>query len=177
MIQIVFTFLLLTPRKLTYLCMLSHFSGVQLFVTPWTVALQASLSMEFSRQEYWSGLPFPSPGDLLNPGTELRLPHCRQILYHWATRQALRQLSIHTQKKNIGPEITVFTKVSSKQIKDLNVRVPNIKLGRKHRSKSFDPAWSNGFLNIYQTPTVQAIKEKNKSNFIKIKNCCFKGHH
>ena len=39
-------------------------SCVQLFATPWTVACQASLSKEFSRQEYWSGLPFPSPGDL-----------------------------------------------------------------------------------------------------------------
>ena len=38
--------------------------------TPWTVAHQAPLSMGFSRQEYWSGLPFPSPGDLLDPGTE-----------------------------------------------------------------------------------------------------------
>ena len=41
------------------------------FVTPWTVACQASLSMGFSRQEYWSGLPFPSPGALPNPGFEL----------------------------------------------------------------------------------------------------------
>ena len=40
------------------------------FVTPWTVAYQASLSMEFSRQEYWSGLPFPSPGDLPNLGIQ-----------------------------------------------------------------------------------------------------------
>ena len=51
-------------------------------VSPWTVARQAPLSMGFSRQEYWSGLPFPSPGDIfptqeLNPG----LLHCRQILY------------------------------------------------------------------------------------------------
>ena len=48
------------------------------FVTPWTVAHQAPLSMEFSRQEYWSGLPFPPPEDLADPGTEpafLRLPH------------------------------------------------------------------------------------------------------
>ena len=45
-------------------------SRVQLFVTPWTVAYQASLSMGFSRQEYWSGLPFPSPGDLPDPGIE-----------------------------------------------------------------------------------------------------------
>ena len=45
-------------------------SCVRLFVTPWTVAYQAPLSMGFSRQEYWSGLPFPSPGDLPNPGIE-----------------------------------------------------------------------------------------------------------
>ena len=45
-------------------------SGVQLFATPWTVAYQAPPSMEFSRQEYWSGLPFPSPGDLPDPGLE-----------------------------------------------------------------------------------------------------------
>jgi len=42
--------------------------------TPWTVAHHAFLSMPFSRQEYWSGLPFPSPGDLSNPGIEPRTP-------------------------------------------------------------------------------------------------------
>ena len=47
-----------------HVCMLSH---VQLFATPWTVAYQAPLSMEFSKQEYWSRLPFPTPGDLPNP--------------------------------------------------------------------------------------------------------------
>ena len=46
-------------------------SPVRLFVTLWTVALQAPLSMGFSRQEYWSGLPCPPPGDLPNPGIEL----------------------------------------------------------------------------------------------------------
>ena len=49
---------------------LSHFSRVQFFVTAWTVARQASLSMGFSRQAYWSGLPCPPPGDLPNPGIE-----------------------------------------------------------------------------------------------------------
>ena len=49
---------------------LSRFSRVRLFATLWTVAHQAPLSMGFSRQEYWSGLPFPSPGDLPDPGTE-----------------------------------------------------------------------------------------------------------
>ena len=43
-------------------------SRVQLFATPWTVAYHAPSSMRFSRQEYWSGLPFPSPGNLPNPG-------------------------------------------------------------------------------------------------------------
>jgi len=47
-------------------------SCVRLFVTPWTAAYQAPPSMGFSRQEYWSGLPFPSPGDLPNPGIETR---------------------------------------------------------------------------------------------------------
>ena len=45
-------------------------SCVRLFVTPWTEVHQAPLSMEFSRQEYWSRLPFPSPGDLSDPGIE-----------------------------------------------------------------------------------------------------------
>ena len=45
-----------------------------LFVTPWTVAYQAPPSVGFSRQEYWSGLPFPSLGDLPNPGIEPRSP-------------------------------------------------------------------------------------------------------
>ena len=50
--------------------MLSRFSNVWLFVTPWAVACHAPLSTRFSRQEYWSGLPYPPPGDLPNPGIE-----------------------------------------------------------------------------------------------------------
>ena len=50
-----------------YICILNH---VRLLVTPWTVACQAPLSMEFSRKEYWSGFPFPSPGDLPHLGSE-----------------------------------------------------------------------------------------------------------
>ena len=46
------------------------FSRVQLFATPWTVAFEVPPSTEFSRQKYWSGLPFPSPGDLPDPGIE-----------------------------------------------------------------------------------------------------------
>ena len=56
------------------------------FVTPWIAVCPAPLSMEFSRQEYWSGLPLPSPGDLSDPGTEpLRLLPCRWVLYRRAT--------------------------------------------------------------------------------------------
>ena len=50
------------------------FSRVRLFATPWTVASQAPPFMGFSRQEYWSGLPFPSPGDLPDPGIKPRSP-------------------------------------------------------------------------------------------------------
>ena len=58
-------------RDASHMCVvLSCFSRVQLFATPWTVTCQAPQSMGFSRQECWSGLPFPSPGDLPNPGTE-----------------------------------------------------------------------------------------------------------
>ena len=65
--------------------MLSHFSHVGLFTTLWAVAHQAPLSMGFSRQEYWSGLPCPPLGELPNPGIELCLLHFRLILYHWTT--------------------------------------------------------------------------------------------
>ena len=56
------------------LVVVQSLSRVWLFVTPWTVACQAPLSMVFARQEYWSGLPFPTPGDLPDPGIELESP-------------------------------------------------------------------------------------------------------
>ena len=61
--------------------MLSCFSQVQLFVIPQTVAYQALLSVGFSGQECWSGLPFSSPKDLPNPGIELRSPALQSVLY------------------------------------------------------------------------------------------------
>ena len=68
-------FLLLNPNQCLPFKRVSHsFSRIQLFVTPWTVAHQAPLSMELSRQEYWSGLPFPPPGDLPDPGIEPMSP-------------------------------------------------------------------------------------------------------
>ena len=78
----------------------SCFSCSRLFATPWTVACQAALSMEFSKQEYWSGLPFPPLGDLPNPGIEPESPallHWQQTLYCWVTGKSARQ--IHSKEK------------------------------------------------------------------------------
>ena len=61
--------------------LLNSFSCVQLFVIPWTISHQAPLSMDFSWQEYWSGLPFPSSGDLPNPGMEPAFLRCRRMFY------------------------------------------------------------------------------------------------
>ena len=72
--QVTVTCGLILMRKVK---LLSH---VRFFVTPWTVAHQAPLSMGFSRQEYWGGLPFPSPGDFPTQGLNPGLPHCRQTL-------------------------------------------------------------------------------------------------
>ena len=55
----------------TVVCVLSHFSGVRLSGTPWTTAFQPPVCIEFSRQEYWSELPFPTMGDLPDPGNKL----------------------------------------------------------------------------------------------------------
>ena len=75
-----------------------------LFATSWTIAHQAPLSMGFSRQKYWSGLPFPSPLDLPIPGTELASLvfklHCRQILYalsHWENLKSLDVRYVNAQ--------------------------------------------------------------------------------
>ena len=64
---------------------MKSFSRVRLFATLCTVAHQAPLSMGFSRQEYWRGLPFPSPGDLPDQGWNPGVLHCRQTLepLHW----------------------------------------------------------------------------------------------
>ena len=59
-----------TRINIGYLPLENTLSRVRLFAIPWTVANQAPQSIEFSRQEYWSGLPFPSPGDLPNAGIE-----------------------------------------------------------------------------------------------------------
>ena len=69
--------------------LLAHFSHVQLFATLWTLTLQAPLSMGFSRQEYWSGLPCPLPGNLPNPGVFCVSRIEGGFFTHWATWKAL----------------------------------------------------------------------------------------
>ena len=63
-----------TTSPLSLKVKVKSLSRVRLFATPWTIAYQAPPSMGFSRQEYWSGLPFPSPGDLPDPGIESGFP-------------------------------------------------------------------------------------------------------
>ena len=82
----------ITERKKVLLSLLplvrALISYVWLLGTPWTVAHQTPLSMEFSRQEYWSGLPCLPPGIFPTQGSDLCLlwlSHCRRILYCWAT--------------------------------------------------------------------------------------------
>ena len=76
-------------------------SVVSDFVTPWTAACQAPLSMGFFRQEYWSGLPFPSPGFFPTQGLNLSLPrllHFRQILYplsHWRSPETRQRTKFY----------------------------------------------------------------------------------
>ena len=70
------------PNHFLKVCVcVKSLSRVWLFATPWTIAHQAPLSMGFSRQEYWSGLPFPSPGIFPTQGSNPGLLHCRQTLY------------------------------------------------------------------------------------------------
>ena len=72
-------YILVNHTSGSLLCSITH--CVQLFGAPWTAAHQAPLSTGFSRQEYWSGLPFPLPGIFLTQGLNPGLLNCRQILY------------------------------------------------------------------------------------------------
>ena len=86
---------------------------------PWTVARQTPQPMGLCRQEYWSGLPFPSPGDLRNPGIEPASPACisctgRWVLYHWAVGEALIFLIYNCHQVNIANEDVEFPDIKTK---------------------------------------------------------------
>ena len=86
--------------------MLSGFSPVHLFVTSWTVACQNPQSLRFSSLGYWSGLPFPSPGDLAHPGIGpmcLRSPALASVFFTGsATCRNLGERDIYWQEKFVG---------------------------------------------------------------------------
>ena len=81
----------ITTHIATCVCIFSCFSHVRLFAIPWAIALQSPLSMGFSRQVDWSGLPFPSPGDFPDPGMEPMSPASPALqadsllLNHWGS--------------------------------------------------------------------------------------------
>ena len=104
-------------RKLWYIytmeyCEVKSLSRVRLFATPWAVAHQTPLFMGFSRQEYWSGLPLPSPGDLPNPGIEPRSPTLRadysaikkntfeSVLMRWMKLEPIIQSEVSQKEKH-----------------------------------------------------------------------------
>ena len=83
-------------------CVPSHFNHVRLFATLWTVAHKAALSMGFSRQDYWSGLPCPPPGDLPDPGIEsasLMSPALAGGFFTISTHKNASILSAHLNKQ------------------------------------------------------------------------------
>ena len=88
--------------------MLNRFSHVRLFATPWTVFLQAPLSMRISRQEYWSRLPCPSPGDLANPGIEPQSPALASRFFTTSITQKA-YIYIHTYTPYIYTLIYTYT--------------------------------------------------------------------
>ena len=119
---------------------------------PWTVAHQFPLSMEFSRQEYWSGLLFSSPGDLPDPGiepTSLCLLHCRQILYHLSHQGSLESIQNEVQFLSFGPQLKLSSfsfhtrrKVSSLSLhlrKELEVEMSKEELNGSYTVPSLPP--------------------------------------
>ena len=101
-------------------------SRVQLFATPWTVAYQASPSMGFSRQGYWSGLLFPSPGDLPDPGIEPGSP----------TLQADALLSEPPGKLNRSDSRVKNPEIKMKLRKRIGRKLCGEKLGRQEKQEA-----------------------------------------
>ena len=77
-------------------------SHVPLFETPWTVTRQAPLPLEFSRQGYWNGLPFPTPGDLLHPGMEPASPASPRSAGGFFTTSTTWEALKHLKKDSMG---------------------------------------------------------------------------
>ena len=117
-------------------CLLSH---VRLFATPQTVAYQAPLPMGFCRQEYWSGLPFPPPGDLPEPGTEPVFPvspALQVILYRLSHKN---QISVSLVHINFYSPTEFF------------LSAPVFKILSRHRDMNLLKHWD---AKIFSSPTL-----------------------
>ena len=129
---------------------LSCFSCVQLFVTLWTIAHQAPLSMGFSMQEHWSGLPFPSHGIFLTQGSNpdpLWLLQCRQILYRWATREA-PYIQYGTIKKRLTSDFSTWVLNVGRKVKEEH----------HQSSKRKSDLWTWHYSRRLQVKTMHEIK-------------------
>ena len=91
------------------MCARCHFSRVQVLVTPRAVACQAPLSMGFSRQEHWSGLPFPTPGNLLDPEIKHLLPSPALVGGFFTTRIPWEALS----PSIVGTHVSILFQILS----------------------------------------------------------------
>ena len=113
----------------------------------WTVAYQAPLSMEFSKQEYWSEEPFPTPGDLPDPGIKPMSCTGRQILYHYATNMSI--VSQWSKKKSMN--IFKATPTNNSLTQDPAIFKPST------------PLWSPG-LSLSLMRSVLRLKKKKKKS-------------
>ena len=121
---------------------------VRLFATPWNVAHQVSLSVEFSRQEYWSGLPFPSSGDLPNPGTEPRCPALLADalhLSHQGSPESFLNLTLNLKAKRVDKDMCMFVYTHTCTLRCLYVDV-HIVHGKKNDNLAYFQLISQLFL-------------------------------
>ena len=106
-----------TPKWKWKKVKVKSFSRVRLFVTPWTVAYQAPPPMGFSRQEYWSGLPFPSPRHLPHPGIETGSNTPNRCLFHYRELECRRKKSRDTwSNRQIWPWSTKWSRANANRV-------------------------------------------------------------
>ena len=120
-------------------------SRVRFFATPWTVAYQAPPSMGFSRQEYWSGVPFPSPGDLPDPGIEPGFSHTVGRRFYDLSHQESLRVQGNCQKwvMSTGASLTHWLKMG--QFKEI-------------RPDSPPGFWRNGTDGLFSVPLLSAAR-------------------
>ena len=145
--------LYLTTR---HVCVCESLSHVRLSATQQTVARQASLSMEFFRQDSWSGLPFPASGDLPDPGVE---PRFSAFFTIWATREALLTAVCAWLLSHIQPSVTPWTTVRQPplsmwilQARILEwVAVPSTRRSSQARDQTQLSCTAGGFFTFWAT--------------------------